>query len=90
MRGMTEFLKMDVFFVIATVGFVLLALLLGIAVFYIIQLLRTLNRVADTIEEEAMELKGDLDAARASMKRKGSSLFKFAGMVGKRLLSKKR
>ena len=84
---------MDSFFVISTIGFIVLAILLGIVLFYVIQLLRTLNRVADTVEEEATALKGDFDQARASIKRGGSgllSLFGFAGKTGKRLLAKKR
>lgn len=90
---MSEFLKMDAFFVIATTGFVVLAVLLGIGLFYVIQLLRTLNRVAVTVEEEAEAIKGDLDQARASIKRGGiglMSLLGFAGKTGKRLLAKKR
>ncbi len=90
---MSEFLKMDSFFVISTIGFVVLAILLGVVLFYVIQLLRTMNRVADTVEEEAAALKGDLDEARASIKRGGSgllSLLGFAGKTGKRLIAKKR
>ena len=90
---MSEFLKMDIFFVVATIGFVVVAALLGIAIYYVIQLLRTVNRVATTVEEEAVALKGDLDEARASVKRGGIgllSLFGFAGKAGKRILKKKR
>ena len=90
---MNEFFKMDIFFVIATIGFVVLAILIGIILLYFIKLIRTLNRVALDVEEEAHALKEDLDAARASVKRGGSgllSLFGFAGKTGKRLINKKR
>jgi sensor domain CHASE-containing protein len=90
---MNEFLKMDIFFVIATIGFVVMALLLVVVMVYTIQLLRTLNRVADTVEEEAHALKGDLDDARKSIRRGGVgllSLFGFAGKTRKRLLAKKK
>jgi hypothetical protein len=67
--------------------------LFAIILVYVIILLRTINRVALNVEEEAQSLKEDLDAARASVKRGGIgllSLFGFAGKAGTRLLKKKR
>jgi CHASE3 domain sensor protein len=94
---MSDFFKMNLFFVIATIGFVVLALLLCIALWYVIQILRTINRVADSVEEEAQILKKDFDTARASIKRQGTgflssllALAGFAGTTGKRLIKKKR
>lgn len=90
---MNEFLKMDVFFVVATIGFVILAVLLCIALVYVIRLLRTLDEIAHTVEDEALALREDLDEARASIKRGGSSLLSllgFAGKTKKRLLAKKK
>ena len=90
---MDEFLKMDTFFVIASIGFVVLIVLVAVALYFVIRLVRTLNRVALTVEEEAHALKSDLDDARASIRRGGNgllSLFGFAGKTGKRLLTKKR
>ena len=94
---MSEFLKMDSFFVISSIGFVVLAILLCVALWYVIQLLRTINRVADSVEEEAQALKTDLDEARATIRREGTGLLStigtltgFAGKTGKRLLKKKR
>jgi len=91
--NMDGFFRMDVFFVVATIGFAVLALLLAIAIAYAIELLRTLNRVADTVENEADALKGDIDEARTSVKRGGNRLVAFLGFTrktGKRLLKKKR
>jgi hypothetical protein len=88
---MDQFFKMDVFFVVATIGFVVLAILLAIALFYVIQLLHTLNDIATTVGDEATALKADLDSARASISRGGVgllSLFGFAGKTGARLLTK--
>jgi uncharacterized membrane protein YhiD involved in acid resistance len=90
---MNPFIQMDIFFVIAAIGFVVLAILAAIIMMYVITLLRTLNRVALNVEEEAQSLKEDLDAARASVKRGGVgllSLFGFAGKAGTRLMKKKR
>jgi hypothetical protein len=94
---MTEFFKMDFFFVVATIGFIVLAILVGVVLWYVIQILRTMNRVADSVEEEAIALKADLDAARASVRRQGKGLVSsislltgFAEKTGKRLLKKRR
>jgi hypothetical protein len=94
---MDEFLKMNIFFVIATIGFVVLAVMAAIILFYVIRLLATINRVAESVEEEALALKDDFDEARASIKRQGSglvstlgTLFGFAGKTGKRILKKRR
>ncbi len=88
---MNPFIQMDIFFVIAAIGFVVLAVLASIIMVYVIILLRTINRVAVNVEEEAQSLKDDLDAARASVKRGGIgllSLFGFATKAGTRLLKK--
>jgi uncharacterized membrane-anchored protein YhcB (DUF1043 family) len=90
---MNEFLKMDIFFAIAAIGFVVLTVMVGIVLWYAIRLVRTLSRVADTVEGEANALKNDFDEARASIKREGMnlmSLFGFARKTSKRLLAKKR
>jgi CHASE1-domain containing sensor protein len=90
---MDEFLKMDIFFVVATIGFVVLAVLVCVVLIYVIQLLRTINRVAETVEDETEALKGDLDDARASIRSGGNSLLALVGLAGntgKRLLKKKR
>lgn len=93
MELMDAFFKMDIFFVIAAIGFVILAILIAVILVYVIQLLRTLNRVADNVEDEAQSLRKDLDAARAHVKRGGLGLlsfFGFARKAGTRLLKKKR
>ena len=58
-----------------------------------LELLRTLNGIADTVDEEATAIKEDLDTARAKVRRGGNGLLSlawFAGKTGKRLLNKKR
>ena len=94
---MSEFFKMDFFFVVATIGFVILAVLVCVALWYVIQILRTMNRVAGSVEEEAHAIKLDIDDARATIKREGTGLLStaktltgLAGKTGKRLLKKRR
>jgi hypothetical protein len=78
---MSEFLKMDIFFVIATIGFVILGILLVVALVYVILLLRTLSRIATTVEEEADAIMGDIDDARESIKREGINFFSSIGSL---------
>ena len=94
---MSEFLKMDSFFFVSTIGFVILGILLIVALVYIILLLRSLSHIAKAVEEETDAIKGDLDDARESIKREGinffsniGSLLGFAQRRGKRRAAKKR
>jgi predicted RND superfamily exporter protein len=94
---MNEFLKMDIFFVVATVALVVFVLMLCVALWYMIKILRSISHVADTIDEETESIKEDLDEARASVKRKGASLLTsllavigFAAKTSKRLHKKRR
>ena len=94
---MSEFLKMDSFFFVSTIGFVVLGVLLAVALVYAIKLLRSLNHIAHTVEEETDAIKEDLDDARESIRREGNSLFSTIGaLLGfvkktkKRLPAKKR
>ncbi len=84
---------MNIFFVIAAVGTVIFVVLTAFALYYVIQLTKTLDRIAQTVEGEANALKEDLDEARAGLKRGGMSLlslFGFAGKTGARLMTKKK
>jgi H+/gluconate symporter-like permease len=94
---MNEFLKMDIFFVVATGALIVFVLLLCIALWYMIKILRSISHVAETIDEETESIKSDLDEARASVKRQGASLLTsllavigFASKTGKRLHKKRR
>ena len=71
---MTDFMKMDIFFVVATLALVLLTVMVSIVLWYGIRLMRTLERIAVHIEEEAKELKKDLDEARADAKAEGKKI----------------
>lgn len=87
---MDDFLKMDIFFGVATASAIVLTTLAAIALMYAIRLLRTLARVADEVEEEAKALRQDLDEARKDAKRKVSAYVAFAEKAMKRLLGRRR
>jgi hypothetical protein len=90
---MSDLLKMDIFFVVTTIAVVLLTLLVAIALYYVIRLLRTLDRIGEQIEEEAAALRADLNEVRSSAKKQGlkiKELATFFDRTAKRLLGKKR
>lgn len=62
---MTDLLKMDIFFVVATIATASVAAGIIVALVYVVRLLRTMNRVADEIEEEAEAIRKDIKDARA-------------------------
>lgn len=71
---MDDFLKMDIFFVLATVMTLLIGILASVFLFYAIRVARTLHRLSSDIADEAHALKGDLDDARVAAKREGRHL----------------
>jgi hypothetical protein len=89
---MDDFLKMDIFFGVATGATIIMAALMCVALMYLIRLLRTLSRISEEIEGEAKALRADFDAARMNLKRGGmkvSNLFSFFETTVKRLLGRK-
>jgi hypothetical protein len=94
---MSELRKMDSFFFISSIGFVVFAILLAIALVYVILLLRSMSRIARTVEEETESIREDLDDVRESIKREGANAFStlwsllgFVRKTGKRVAKKRR
>ena len=94
---MTEFLKMNIFFFVATASLIVFVIMLCGALWYVIKILRSISHVVDTIDEQTQAIATDIDVARKTIKRTGASLLsKFfavigvAGKTGKRLLKKQR
>lgn len=90
---MEDFLKMDIFFAVATFAVLIVAALLSAFLFYCIRILRTLARIAEEVEGEAKALRGDIEEVRLKIRSEGVqakhllTLFKKAT---KRLLSQNR
>lgn len=90
---MNDFLKMDIFFGVATLGSIIFIALVSIALFYVIRLLRSLSRLSEEVEEEAKALRADLNDARTAVKKEGIKLATLSGFfekTGKRLMGRKR
>lgn len=81
---METFLKADIFFVITAVSVVVLSVLVGVAVVYLIRILKNVRDISDTAKREADLLAGDIDDLRIGIKTKGSrlkSLFNFGAKM---------
>lgn len=89
---MSDILKMDIFFVVATIAVIALTVFACIALFYLVRILRILERISLSVEEETAALKEDLQEARVAAKTQGKKLLALARAFHrsvKRLLSGK-
>ena len=68
---MNEFLKMDIFFVIASVAAVVLVILLAILIYYLILFMRDLKYISGKARAEADNLSEDLGALRKNIREQG-------------------
>lgn len=62
---MSEFLKMDVFFVVTTVAVVLLTILGGLVLWRLIRILKNLEHVSEQIARESDVIRSDLASIRS-------------------------
>jgi predicted MFS family arabinose efflux permease len=74
---------MHIFFVVTTVVVVVFGVLGCVALFYLIRLFRTLDRIASQVQEEAEEIRADLDDMRKKTKREGLRLVHLITFFGK-------
>ncbi len=71
---MSEFLKMDIFFFVATIGTIVLTTLLSIALFYCIRVVKGMERILGEIEDETKAIRADLGSVRDAARREGEKL----------------
>lgn len=84
---METFLKADIFFAITAVAVVVLSVLVGVAVVYLIRILKNVREISDTAKREAHLIATDIDELRTGVKTKGSrlkSLFNFGAKMKSR------
>ena len=88
---MEDFLKMDVFFVVATIVAVVVGLLVSVALYYVIRLLRIITHITEQVEEEAITIRKDIAEVRTRVHKEGLRFKLLSGLLektGKRLLSR--
>ncbi|KND50460.1 MAG: hypothetical protein AB202_02280 [Parcubacteria bacterium C7867-007] len=84
---MDPFLQMHIFFLVTTIVVVVLGVLSCVALVYVILLIRTVERIASHVNEEAEEIRADIDDVRRKAKREGlrlKHLITFFGKTAKR------
>ncbi|OGZ08658.1 MAG: hypothetical protein A2942_02605 [Candidatus Lloydbacteria bacterium RIFCSPLOWO2_01_FULL_50_20] len=80
---MDDFLKMNVFFVVTTVVVFCGGLLLAVALFYVIRILRSVDNVARNVSEESDSLRGDLSVLRSKIREEGMKIRHFTDFFGR-------
>jgi hypothetical protein len=61
----------DVFFFISTIALVIISAGLGVAIFYLIKILRNVREFSDKAKEEGFEMLSDLKKLRAGLRDEG-------------------
>jgi len=72
---MSDFVKMDVFFVVTTIAVIVVGCMLALSLYYIIRILRNVDHVSHIVSEEGDLVRGDIAEMRSAIKREG---FKWA------------
>jgi hypothetical protein len=83
---MDGLLKADIFFFLTSIAVVLITIVLLIAFYYIIKILRDIHELSELIKDEGEHIIHDIDSARNSVKRKGKSL----GIIISNIMSSKK
>ncbi len=68
---MDPFFKMDLFFVVTTAVAVISGALLCTVLFYVIRVMRSVDKIAKNVSEESDLLRGDIADFRASVRSEG-------------------
>lgn len=71
---MDTLIKADIFFVVSAVSIVLLTVLVVVALFYVIHILRNIGRISDDVKEESEEIIDDIHTLRENMKEGGGKI----------------
>ena len=85
---MSDFFKMDIFFVVTTIAVFLGGVLCVIALVYVIKILKSIDHVAQNVSEESDKMRGDLSVLRKKIREEGVKLKHFSefftGLVGRK------
>ncbi len=71
---MSDFAKMDVFFIVTTAVVVMLGIVVTLILFRVWRILGHVERISQELSEEAALLRGDVAEMRANIKREGFKL----------------
>ncbi len=75
---MDSFLQMHVFFLVTTSAVIVLAVLVAIALYYFVRILRNVDRLSEAAAEESDLLRADIADLRNNVRSEGAKLKHFA------------
>lgn len=78
---MSDFLKQDIFFFVATVSVFMVAILLGVFLVYVIRIARTVDHILARVREETDIITDELGELRRNIRKEGVKLKHFAKFV---------
>ena len=90
---MNDFFKMDLFFVVTTLVVLLAGVLLIVALYYLIRILKSFDHLAQNVSEESDAVRGDIEVLRVRAREEGMKVKHlvdfFSGMKARRQTRKK-
>ena len=90
---MSEFLKMDIFFVVTTIVTVVAGVFIVIALYYVVRILRSVDHLAQNVSTESDNIKEDLLLLRTKLREEGTKIKHFsdyfAGIVRRKQARRK-
>jgi hypothetical protein len=84
---MSDIAKMDIFFIVTTIAVVVVTVLLSIALYRIVKILRNVERVSKLVSDEGEAVRGDIADMRGAIKAEGFKWGHLARFARKRAAS---
>lgn len=78
---MDDFFKMDVFFVVTTAVVLIAGVILMVALFYLVRVLRSVDHLMKNVSEESDNIRGDIAVLRAKIRDEGMKAKHFLDFV---------
>ena len=81
---MSDFAQMHIFFLVTTVAVVVVALLFSLAFFYVVRILRNVNKISEEALAEVDLARADIATLRANIKEEGFKAKNIASFIRQR------
>lgn len=75
---MSEFLKMDIFFVVTTIVTLVAGVFVIVALYYLVRILKSVDHLAQNVSTESDNIKEDLILLRTKMREEGTKIKHFS------------
>ena len=79
---MDDFLKMDIFFVVATAAAIILSVLLVLVLIRVLRVLKNIEEVTDIVVEESEQIRDDIREVRERVKKEGHRFGQLLSLIG--------